>query len=256
MSLDITPILSDWPYEPGRISARRIQGDDGRDKIQLRLDLGLLQMEASGRPDGNRPHGHDSLLEYYQSRRAAVVARDGNEDDFSLDERDCELLRGEAVMYYHRYLAGFILEDYRAVVQDAERNLRLMDFTNRYAESDADGHAMEPYRPYVIMMRTRAAALLGLNDNRPKRALRAVQRGIVDIRRALSELDEEGEVHSTELAVLLALEKDIKKRIPLDPVKKVERQLATAVHEERYEEAARLRDQLRRLTGDDTIGGV
>ena len=68
MSLDITRILSGWPFEPGQITARRVRGEDGRDLIQLRLDLGLLQMEATGRPDGQRPHGYESLLEYHQDR--------------------------------------------------------------------------------------------------------------------------------------------------------------------------------------------
>ena len=38
MSLDISHILEDWPFEPGKVTARRVRGDDGRDKIQLRLD--------------------------------------------------------------------------------------------------------------------------------------------------------------------------------------------------------------------------
>ena len=72
MSLDISRILEDWPFEPGKVTARRIQGDDGRAKIQLRLDLGLYQMEATGRPDGQRPHGCDTLLAYYEQRSAAL----------------------------------------------------------------------------------------------------------------------------------------------------------------------------------------
>ena len=65
MSFDITDILRDCPYEPGQMSARRITGRDGFDKIQMRLDLGLLQMEVTGSPDGIRPHGCESLLEYH-----------------------------------------------------------------------------------------------------------------------------------------------------------------------------------------------
>ena len=37
--------------------ARKIVGEDGKEKLQVRLDLGLLQMELNGRPDGERPHG-------------------------------------------------------------------------------------------------------------------------------------------------------------------------------------------------------
>ena len=68
MHVDLTEILSQWPFEPGKINVRLIEGDDGEQKIQVRLDLGILQMELDGRPDGVRPQGQDSLLEYYESR--------------------------------------------------------------------------------------------------------------------------------------------------------------------------------------------
>jgi hypothetical protein len=41
--------------------------DAGDECIQVRLDLGLLQMHVSGRPDGTRPMGFESLLEYYEN---------------------------------------------------------------------------------------------------------------------------------------------------------------------------------------------
>jgi len=41
---------------------RTLKGKDGMPKIQLRVDLGLLQMNAEGRPDGKKPFGHESLL--------------------------------------------------------------------------------------------------------------------------------------------------------------------------------------------------
>ncbi len=68
MDVDLTKILSQWPFEPGKINVRLIEGEDGEHKIQVRLDLGILQMELDWRPDGVRPHGFDSLLEYYESR--------------------------------------------------------------------------------------------------------------------------------------------------------------------------------------------
>src|SRR5262245_37546884 len=64
-SKDIGPLLKGWDYEPGTINVRKINGADGSPKLQMRLDLGLLQMELTGRPDGAKPHGHDSLLEYF-----------------------------------------------------------------------------------------------------------------------------------------------------------------------------------------------
>ena len=67
MSLDLNDLLRDWPHEPGQIKVRKILGSDGKEKIQLRIDLGLIQMEMHGRPDGQRPHGCESLLTYHQA---------------------------------------------------------------------------------------------------------------------------------------------------------------------------------------------
>jgi len=55
MSFDISHILEQWDYQPGQVAVRRFNGKDGVEKIQLRLDLGVLQMNSEGRPDGKRP---------------------------------------------------------------------------------------------------------------------------------------------------------------------------------------------------------
>src|SRR5215212_8238786 len=72
MSLDLNDLLRDWPHEPGQLKVRKITGSDGREKLQLRIDLGLIQMETSGRPDGKAPHGCESLYDFHlqQARRA------------------------------------------------------------------------------------------------------------------------------------------------------------------------------------------
>ena len=74
MSKDINPILSGWDHDPDEFQVRIVAGLDGRDKLQRRLDLGLIQMELSGRPDGERPFGHDSLLEYHESMALEAAA--------------------------------------------------------------------------------------------------------------------------------------------------------------------------------------
>ena len=251
MSVDISNILDDWPYEPGQITARRIRGDDGRDKIQLRLDLGLLQMEVTGRPDGERPYGHESLLAYHQAQLKRY--RDGdNENDFKLDEQACERLRNEGLMYYHRYLAAFILEEYDIVEADTARSLEMMDLCSRHADEDSDRFVVEQYRPYVLMMQARARARLALADNRPKAALTAVQEAIADITACYRRAGEGGRAdQSGELAVMRALASEIEARVPVDPVTKLRKQLAEALKEERYEDAAAIRDQLERLNSDE-----
>src|SRR2546429_1402403 len=75
MSLDLNTILKDWPHESGSIKVRKITGLDGREKLQLRVDLGVLQMEMSGRPDGQHPHHCESLLQYHQKKAARAGAK-------------------------------------------------------------------------------------------------------------------------------------------------------------------------------------
>jgi len=93
MNVDLTELLSQWPFEPGKINVRLIEGEDGEQKIQVRLDLGVLQMELDGRPDGHRPHDHDSLLEYYESlldqaARAGESSLNIEDDPTGQDEPD------------------------------------------------------------------------------------------------------------------------------------------------------------------------
>lgn len=252
MNLDISEILKDWPYEPGKVTVRKIRGADGQEKIQLRLDLGLLQMATTGRPDGARPHGEESYLAYYEHQLAQHKAEHGNDKGFELDEKACELLRNESVMYYHRYLAAFVLEDYEDVERDTARNLRAMDLCNEYGGDQSDRYAMEQYRAYVLMMNTRARAQAALRDNRTKAALAAVKLGMDRIRDFYHRFDQDklGE-GSAELAILDAMAREIEASIPNDPVVELRRRLKKAVSDERYEEAAALRDQLRQLSDEE-----
>jgi hypothetical protein len=251
MNLDIGDIMDEWPYRPGQITARRINGSDGVEKIQLRLDLGILQMNSQGRPDGQRPHDCESLLDYYRQELASQVADSGSDEGFTLDERACELLRSEAVLYYHRYLAEFVLEDYSSVARDTERNLVLMDFCAKYAHDASDRYVLEQYRPYVLMMNTRAEAQLLVRDQRPKAALSLIEEGIAKIKEFFERFDHPDMAdESTELVMLRALAGEIESGIPKDPVQELRDALDQAISDERYEEAADLRDRIARATDD------
>jgi hypothetical protein len=120
MSLDLNELLRDWPHEPGQLKVRKIIGHDGREKLQLRIDLGLIQMETVGRPDGQRPHDVDSLLEYHR-RRAAKAEKKNETIQLTADE--VSDLQQEGIQYYHRYISFFQLGDHEAVIRDTQRNL-------------------------------------------------------------------------------------------------------------------------------------
>jgi hypothetical protein len=87
VDLDISDILDAWPFEPGQLNVRLVEGRDGEARVQIRLDLGLLQLCVDGRPDGQRPEGFDSLLELHEARLDAAEALAPDEDaDTDTDE--------------------------------------------------------------------------------------------------------------------------------------------------------------------------
>jgi hypothetical protein len=244
-SKDIAPVLKGWDYESGTINVRKVIGLDGEPKLQMRLDLGLLQMEMNGRPDGEKPHGCDSLLEYYEKRLGEHRREHGSELGFVLTPDECEALRSEAVMYYHRYLSLLVLEEFDGVVRDTARNLRVIDFCGRFAEDEQDRLVLEQYRPYITMMNARAGASILFKGKKYREAHAAVEEGLERIREFFVRFgQEEAFNESNEVKVLKRFARDIRKKLPVDPVEKLQRQLDRAVEEERYEEAARLRDEI------------
>lgn len=251
MSQDLTKLLNDWPYEPGAINARLIEGEDGQPRIQIRVDLGLLQMFPTGRPDGERPHGFPSLLEYYESQIDGE--HDGEEaatdERFSLTPDDCRMLREEAVQYYHRYLALLALEDYDGVVRDTTRNLRVLDLCATHAETEADRSVLEQFRPYILMLRARAMASQALKDNEPKAAIVALDQGLEALRQYFAGLGQPQMFEaSSEAEMLRGMRESLVPKLPVSQHSELRARLSKALEQENYELAAILRDELKMLS--------
>ena len=102
MNFDISHLLESWDYQAGQIVVRKFQGKDGREKIQLRVDLGLLQMNARGRPDGRQPFGHESLLEHFEARLAKHLTEQADGEGFRLTAEDCAKMQQESIQYHHQ----------------------------------------------------------------------------------------------------------------------------------------------------------
>ncbi len=246
-SRDLTPLLRGWDYEPGVISVRKITGIDGTTKLQMRLDLGLLQMELAGRPDGIRPHGHESLLEYHEQQLTEHLRRNGTELGFHLNSAQCTSLREEAGQYYYRYLSLFVLEEFPGVVRDTARNLRVLDLCARFAVHEQDRAVLEQYRPYILMMHSRAQASILFRERRFAEALQAIDTGLEKVKDFYERFNQgDAFSQSSEARVLRRFAREIRKSIPVDPVTKLQTQLDRAVKGELYEEAARLRDEIRK----------
>jgi UvrB/uvrC motif len=249
MEYDISRLLDEWEYQPGQVVVRRFKGKDGKDKIQLRVDLGLLQMNAEGRPDGKRPFGHPSLLEHHTARLYKyVAAHDGSDDGFKLNAEDCAKLQLEALQYHHRYICLLQLEDHSAVIRDAERNLSVFDFVSKHAENEELAWSLQQFRPQLLMILTRARGSEALEAKDYTLAVQHVEQGLEQIRTFYREhgrsdaADSSPEVQSLETWL-----GEIRSRRPLSRREKLERALQDAVNSEDYEKAAKMRDALRNL---------
>lgn len=214
MSYDIGPILKEWDNDPNAKKIRKIIGQDGKEKIQIRVDFGILQMECDGRPDGKRPYGKESLLEHYLALLDKYKEEYGTDEGFMLDSHDCERLRDEALQYYHRYISLFEVEDYVRAERDTARNLRAFDLMKKYAERQDDALSQEKYRPYVIMMNTRAKAFICADNGNFIGAIDAIEDAIEKITNFYrdNEFDEFDISQSQELAILRETMKEIRNK--------------------------------------------
>ena len=243
MNLDLNDLLGDWPHEPGQIKVRKIVGSDGKEKIQLRIDLGLIQMETHGRPDSQRPHGYESLLAYHH---ALAKEKEDRGETYTLSPDECGELQQEGIQYYHRYIALFQLNDFPAVIRDTQRNLDLFNFVTEHAEREEMAVSFEQFRPYVIMMNTRAKASIELDREDYVAAVRQIERGREKIVDVFSERNTPEMVNSSpEIAFLDEWLEEVRAKRPLTKLETMQREMDAAIAMEAYERAAELRDAIK-----------
>jgi len=258
VSRDITSVLNGWYFQSDNTSVRIIAGDDGKDKIQLRLELGLLQMEFDGRPDGYRPEGAESWFDYYRQQQQTHDAQNPDSTPFALSTEDCVRLQREGVQYYQRYLSFWHLRRFELCARDTRRNLQLFAFVREHAQRDQDKLQFDQWRPYVTMMHAKAVATPLVELRQFAAARQVIEAGIKAIDQFLTEYDQQ---HRAEQCFeLLHLRKWLTEldqhRNPAEPAEAVDElaslraELERAIAEERFEEAARLRDEIAQRNSD------
>ncbi len=250
MNIDISQLLEQWDYQPGQVVVRKFTGKDGREKIQLRVDLGILQMNAEGRPDGKRPRGHESWFHFYKAQlEAHRAAHAGSDEDFTLKAEDMARLQQEAIQFHHRYICLYQIEDFDSVDRDTARNIEVFDFADKYSENDDLAWSLQQFRPQLLLMRHRALGTRLMHDEKFTEAAERVEQGVELLREFYRDqeridlMEQSGEIASLELWLA-----DIRSKRPLSEREKLERDLDDAVAAEDYEKAARVRDALRKLS--------
>jgi hypothetical protein len=237
-SQHLDDLFAGWPYEFGEVAARKVRGSDDRELLQLRIDMGVLQLETTGRPDGALFDGYATYLDYLQ----AMVQREGA--DFQLDETRCVQIDREFVQFYHRRIAWLALSEFERAVADSDHTLALMDLSSLYAPHAEWAAMHEQYRPFVLFHRTQAAALAAVQNLEPQTALVEIEDGMTLIEEAYqSQGTDPHELEEDEFLTRLAEMKEaLAQQYEIEPP--LSKQLADAVAREQYELAAELRDKI------------
>jgi hypothetical protein len=236
---DIDHILKAWEYDPDGVNVRKCSGSDGRPVLQMRLDLGVFQMEAAGRPDGRRPGGKPTYYDYLRDQAERLG------DEMELTAEQCAEIDREFLQFYHRRISWLQLREFGNAVADADHTLALMDLAKKYSPDEEWTISHEQYRPMVIAHRTQAAALQMLEEQGPEAAVEEVNEGIARLKVFHEEYAPDEEFEELDIVTRL---KELREslRQKFDVGLTLSEQLAEAIAAEKYELAARLRDELAR----------
>ena len=256
MNQDIDSLLQAWEFDP-QANVRKIWGDEGVQKLQVRIDQGafqgILQMNLEGRPDGKRPYDFDFALDYYHhSLEKHREEHGGNETGFSLDRKACEELFDESGRVYGRYAFLLQLKDYERVVRDTERNMGLFRFINTYAREEEDRMNLEKWWPYILRIHTTARAMLCCQRQDFDQAFSIVQE-------AREKIDDLPEMEAEEFVLerersreaLGQLEEELQRSKPLSREEQLEQELEEVIERDEFEKAAVIRDELKKLRDQD-----
>jgi len=237
---DIDKVLQNWPFEEHCLRLRVVEAADGRDVIQIRVELGVLQLETVGRPDGVRPNGFSSYLDYLYDLEL------GTKKPFQLSEEQCLETDREFLLYHYRRMCWDSLEHSDDALEDLNHVLSLLEFVQaRVQESPwIESHRQQCLE--AVYRRVRSVVRNALRAGRTDRAVEELNEGIDRLKTLRVPLSDEQTGESRHILLyaekLLHLRQKLEEHAsaPLD----LEAQLAEAVRGERYELAAQLRDRI------------
>ena len=240
----IDELLKEWPFDPTHINVRLLESSQ-RKVLQMRVDMGVLQLETEGRPDGIRPNNASTYYEFLKKKS------DIESTAFELDDDDCLEIDREFVQFYHRRVCWLQLKEFGNAVKDADHTLDLMDFCKEYSPDENWTISHEQYRPFVLYHRTQAAALSRLNEDDEnfddptavEQAIEEVNVGLEKLRELFVEYEAEEQFEEDELVErLVEFRESLRAKYDVGPT--LRERLEAAIEKEDYESAARMRDEL------------
>ncbi len=252
---DVDDILLDWSFDPETVQTRLIRASNGRYVLQMRADLGILQMEVKNRPDGTTPYGFKTLLAYLKHS----ICKQGNQ--FLFHRKNWGEAIRELRQFAQRRICWLALGRYSGVVRDADHSLELIRFlrdhaldqkflpeTHEFNRGFRIGDLDELDQSLILFQKIQAVVMMTLRDHGPVHAVEAVNTGIRQLRDESPDSRIASRTRRSPVEVKIELLWDLKTQIQnrygLGP--SLEERMQQAVAREDYELAAKLRDRIRR----------
>ncbi len=256
MGLDLHELTDGWVAPLDEPAARILRDPAAGDFIQLRIDLGLLQMATDGRPDGATYAGFPSALEYARHERrlgAGLKAQDWAEL-----ERELHQLNYRRIAYVYLCEEAASGEDPQKIRRYVEQVLRDVDacfsIVRLFAESGSPRAAvlaaMLPTLSYDrARFRARKFALEGDFDQ----AVDEAEAGVASLLELMqeAEMPRRRQQRDPALSSLRRLSATLRKR--LGAPRTLREQLRDALAAEDFELAAQVRDALRRRGSSESL---
>jgi hypothetical protein len=249
MMLDLDELTLGWECPPGELRARAVVGRDGHELLQLRVDLGVMQMAPDGRPDGQRYRGLPTVRDYVEHELRIggkhVVAQDWQELERELTQTNYRRLTLTAIA--EDALQG---DDAPAARQHLERALRdveacwaNLELLDQHGPAD-DTHA--GLRAALVFDRVRLLTQLRVVEGDYEDAIEQAETGSAGLDTLLAELGYDQEQREQDPGVRYLRDLGVQLRQDYGIARTVREQLEAAIEHEDFETAAELRDELAR----------
>ena len=226
--LDLSGILRSFPFEPGHVNARLVSAADGRPLLQVRIELGVLQMECTGRPDGG-----ESILAALRGTEARLEAA------------AAAALRLELVQFQQRAIAFLAVGTPERALADAATVLDGTELLRRRG-LPLDREWAESARFSVLVLRIRCAVAVHRSLGQSREAARAIDLGLGELRDAADRVGiGDGFDGLGDVIALRTVRDSLVPQLPPAQRAELESRLRAAILAENYELAAILRDELR-----------
>ena len=235
---DLRFYLRDWPWCAGVISCRMVE----QQQMQFRGELSLLQFPLSGRPDGTRPYGAESMLAHIRARLKRHVERNTQVQQFKIERTDSQETLREMRQVYLRIICLLASNQLSTALRDASENIERIGLILQYSLHADSRQEAEDASQDANILQLRVKARHSLASGKAVEAFEMLEHVFKQLLHERSNDPPQGPGWRAGLKD--DLESVILPALPPDSECALRFGILTAVDEEDYSRAAKLRDTL------------